>query len=97
MAAGLARAKSVVITLADTPASLRVLHQVEHLRPGMTVLVRTTDDADLRKLQALMDVRVLLIEGHASADTCFAAGEALGVLSKVPVHSAEPCESISLT
>ena len=65
VAAGLARAKSVVITFADTPASLRVLHQVEHLRPGMTVLVRTTDDADLRKLQAAGATEVVpeLIEG----------------------------------
>ena len=65
VAAGLARAKSVVITFADTPASLRVLHQVEHLRPGMTVLVRTSDDADLRKLQAAGATEVVpeLIEG----------------------------------
>ena len=52
VAVGLARAKAVVITYADTPATLKVLHQVEHLRPGMTVLVRTKDDADLAKLQA---------------------------------------------
>ena len=65
VAAGLARAKAVVITFADTPASLRVLHQVERLRPGMTVLVRTTDDADLRKLQAAGATEVVpeLIEG----------------------------------
>jgi CPA2 family monovalent cation:H+ antiporter-2 len=54
-----------VITYADTPASLRVLYQVEHLRPGMTVLVRTKDDADISKLQAAGATEVVpeLIEG----------------------------------
>jgi CPA2 family monovalent cation:H+ antiporter-2 len=65
VAVGLARAKAVVITYADTPASLKVLHQVEHLRPGMTILVRTKDDADLAKLQAAGATEVVpeLIEG----------------------------------
>jgi CPA2 family monovalent cation:H+ antiporter-2 len=54
-----------VITYADTPATLKVLHQVEHLRPGMTILVRTKDDADLAKLQAAGATEVVpeLIEG----------------------------------
>jgi CPA2 family monovalent cation:H+ antiporter-2 len=65
VAAGLSRAKAVVITYADTPATLKVLHQVELLRPGMTVLVRTKDDADLGKLQAAGATEVVpeLIEG----------------------------------
>ena len=65
VAAGLSRAKTVVITYADTAASLRVLRQVEHLRPGMTVLVRTKDDADIAKLQAAGATEVVpeLIEG----------------------------------
>ena len=65
VAAGLARAKAVVITYADTPASFKVLLQVERLRPGMTVLVRTKDDADLAKLQAAGATEVVpeLIEG----------------------------------
>jgi CPA2 family monovalent cation:H+ antiporter-2 len=64
-ASGLNRAKAVVITYADTAASLRVLRQVEHLRPGMTVLVRTRDDADIAKLQAAGATEVVpeLIEG----------------------------------
>jgi CPA2 family monovalent cation:H+ antiporter-2 len=65
VAAGLSRAKTVVITYADTAASLRVLYQVEQLRPGMTVLVRTRDDADIAKLQAAGATEVVpeLIEG----------------------------------
>jgi len=65
IAAGLSRAKAVVITYADTLASFKVLHQVERLRPGMTVLVRTKDDSDLAKLQAAGATEVVpeLIEG----------------------------------
>jgi CPA2 family monovalent cation:H+ antiporter-2 len=65
IAAGLSRAKAVVITYADTAASMRVLRQVEYLRPGMTVLVRTRDDADIAKLQAAGATEVIpeLIEG----------------------------------
>jgi monovalent cation:H+ antiporter-2, CPA2 family len=65
IAAGLVRAKAVVITYADTAATLKVLNQVERLRPGMTVLVRTKDDADLAKLQAAGATEVIpeLIEG----------------------------------
>ncbi|QWC96589.1 potassium transporter [Polynucleobacter paneuropaeus] len=64
-AAGLSKAKAVVITYADTPATLKVLHQVERQRPGMIVLVRTKDDADLGKLQAAGATEVVpeLIEG----------------------------------
>jgi monovalent cation:H+ antiporter-2, CPA2 family len=65
VSAGIARAKAVVITFADTAASLKVLHQVERLRPGMTILVRTKDDADLKKLEAAGATEVVpeLIEG----------------------------------
>jgi len=65
VASGLSRAKAVVITYADTPATLKVLHQVELIRPGMTVLVRTKDDADLGRLQAAGATEVVpeLIEG----------------------------------
>jgi len=65
VSAGIARAKAVVITFADTAASLKVLYQVERLRPGMTTLVRTKDDSDLKKLEAAGATEVVpeLIEG----------------------------------
>jgi CPA2 family monovalent cation:H+ antiporter-2 len=65
VSAGIARAKAVVVTFADTAASLKVLYQVERLRPGMTILVRTKDDADLQKLEAAGATEVIpeLIEG----------------------------------
>ncbi len=65
VAAGLSRAKALVISFVDTAASLKILHQVEDLKPGMTVLVRTRDDADLEKLQSAGATEVIpeLIEG----------------------------------
>jgi CPA2 family monovalent cation:H+ antiporter-2 len=65
VSAGIARAKAVVVTFADTATSLKVLYQVERLRPGMTTLVRTKDDSDLKKLEAAGATEVVpeLIEG----------------------------------
>ncbi len=65
VAAGLSRAKALVISFVDTAASLKILYQVEDLKPGMTVLVRTRDDADLEKLQSAGATEVIpeLIEG----------------------------------
>ena len=65
VAAGLSRAKALVISFVDTAASLKILHQVEDLKPGMTALVRTRDDADLEKLQSAGATEVIpeLIEG----------------------------------
>jgi len=51
MAAGLQRARAVVVSYADTASALKVLHQVHELRPDLPVVVRTLDDSDLGKLQ----------------------------------------------
>jgi CPA2 family monovalent cation:H+ antiporter-2 len=48
--AGLAKAKAVAITFADTPVALRILHLVSQLRPDLPVIVRTVDDSELPKL-----------------------------------------------
>jgi CPA2 family monovalent cation:H+ antiporter-2 len=52
IAAGIARARAVVISFADTPAALRILHYARALNPGVPVIVRTRDDADLDALMA---------------------------------------------
>ena len=52
VSAGLSKARSVVITFADTPTALKILHNVLQLRPGLPVIVRTRDDAELDKLLA---------------------------------------------
>jgi CPA2 family monovalent cation:H+ antiporter-2 len=49
-ATGLAKAKAVVITFADVPIALRILHLVQELRPELPVVVRTVDDSELPRL-----------------------------------------------
>jgi len=49
-AAGLAKARAVVITFADTAVALRILHYVHDERPELPVVVRTLDDSELDRL-----------------------------------------------
>ncbi len=46
-AAGIAKARAVVITFADTAAALKILHHVHATRPELPVIVRTLDDEAL--------------------------------------------------
>ncbi len=52
VAAGIARASALVVTFADTPLALRILHHVRELNPALPVIVRTLDDADMDRLIA---------------------------------------------
>ena len=52
MAVGLARAQALVITYADTPGALKILHHVHEARPGLPVIVRVRDDSDMDRLHA---------------------------------------------
>jgi CPA2 family monovalent cation:H+ antiporter-2 len=49
-AAGLSKARAVVITFADTAAALRILDHVHKARPELPVIVRTVDDSELDDL-----------------------------------------------
>lgn len=49
-AAGLAKARAVVVTFADVPLAVKILHQVHRLRPDIPVVVRTLDDTELDRL-----------------------------------------------
>jgi len=51
VAAGLLRAKALVITYSDTASALRILGHVQELRPGLPVVVRTVDDTDIDRLK----------------------------------------------
>jgi CPA2 family monovalent cation:H+ antiporter-2 len=51
VAAGLLRAGALAITYADTGSALTILGHVRELRPGLPVVVRTRDDADIDKLK----------------------------------------------
>jgi CPA2 family monovalent cation:H+ antiporter-2 len=52
VAAGISRARSLVITFADTQLALRILHHVKTLNPALPVIVRTVDDSDMDRLIA---------------------------------------------
>ncbi|KXS32726.1 MAG: Sodium/hydrogen exchanger [Candidatus Gallionella acididurans] len=45
MAAGLMRAKTLVVTYNDKHSALKILHHVNQMRPDLPVVVRTTDDS----------------------------------------------------
>lgn len=51
VAAGLLRARAVAVTYADTASALTILRQVQELRPGLPVVVRTRDDSDIDTLK----------------------------------------------
>lgn len=52
-AAGLMRARAVVITFEDFHADMKIIAQVRARRPDIPILVRTADDANLERLQQL--------------------------------------------
>ena len=51
IAAGINRASALVITFANTPLALKVLHLVHELAPNLPVIVRAHDDSDLDVLK----------------------------------------------
>ena len=51
IAAGLMRAKVLVISYADTVSTLKILKHVQELRPDLSVVVRTRDDSDIDLLK----------------------------------------------
>jgi CPA2 family monovalent cation:H+ antiporter-2 len=50
VAAGIRRAAALVVTYADAVSALKVLRQVNELKPGLSVIVRTQDDRELERL-----------------------------------------------
>ncbi len=50
VSAGIRRAAALAITYADTPSALKVLHNVQELKAGLPVIVRTQDEVDLDRL-----------------------------------------------
>jgi CPA2 family monovalent cation:H+ antiporter-2 len=51
MAAGVHRARAVVVSFANTAAALKIITAVQRLKPEAPVIVRTVDDNDLDKLR----------------------------------------------
>ncbi len=50
VSAGLAKARAVAITFADTPVALKILHHVHQMYPDLPVIVRTLDDSEIDRL-----------------------------------------------
>lgn len=81
-AAGLMRAKALVVTYDDTHSALKILHHVSRARPGMPVVVRTTDDSHVEALKRAGAAEVVaeVLEGSVML-----ASQAL-LLSGVPLN-----------
>ena len=50
LSAGLAKARAVAITFANTPVALKIIHHVHRQRPELPVIVRTVDDSEIDTL-----------------------------------------------
>jgi len=82
LAAGLMRAKVLVITYDDEHSALKILHHVKSVRPGLSVVVRTADDShvEVLKLAGATEVVAEVLEGSVML-----ASQAL-LLSGVPFN-----------
>ena len=78
LAAGLMRAKTLVITYNDLHSALKILHHVKELRPGLPVVVRTADDTHIEALKQAGAVEVVaeVLEGSVmlASQTLLMAG-----------------------
>ena len=53
VAAGIKRARAVVVTFGDQPSAEKALHVIHALEPGIPVIVRAQDDSQIERLKAL--------------------------------------------
>ncbi len=53
IAAGLKRARAVVVTYSDQPSAEKALNAIHALHPGLPVIVRAHDDSQIERLKAL--------------------------------------------
>ena len=82
LAAGLSRARVVVVTFADIDAALRVIHRVRELRPDVAIVARARDQDDIEKLYAAGAAEVV---PEALESSVMLATHALA-LSGLPMH-----------
>ncbi|MEO8165272.1 MAG: monovalent cation:proton antiporter-2 (CPA2) family protein, partial [Betaproteobacteria bacterium] len=71
IAAGLLRAKVMVISYADTVSALKILSLVQELRPELPVVVRTLDDSNIDQLKQAGAAEVVaeILEGSLMLGT----------------------------
>ena len=91
-AAGLAKARAVAITFADTPVALKILHHVHSVRPELPVIVRTLDDSEIdRLLEAGADRgRSRGARRQPDARVAFAAAARRSAQSRAGAHPRDP-------
>ncbi|MCX8087592.1 MAG: monovalent cation:proton antiporter-2 (CPA2) family protein [Rhodocyclaceae bacterium] len=82
LAAGLMRAKTLVVTFADIDTTLRVIDRVRELRPDLPVVVRSREDEDVERLFAAGAAEVV---PEALESSVMLATHALA-LCGVPMH-----------
>ena len=82
IAAGLMRAKALVITYNDMHSALKILHHVNQMRPDLPVVVRTTDDTHIEELKKAGAAEVV---AEVTEGSVMLASQAL-LLSGVPLN-----------
>jgi len=82
LAAGLMRAKTLVVTYTDTHSALKILHLVNELRPDLPVVVRSSDETHIEALKQAGAAEVVadVLEGSVML-----ASQAL-LMSGVPLN-----------
>jgi len=81
VAAGLKRAKTLVITYDDKHSALKILHHVNQMRPELPVVVRTADDTYIEELKKAGAAEVV---AEVTEGSVMLASQAL-LLSGVPL------------
>ncbi len=81
VAAGLMRAKTLVITYDDKHSALKILHHVNQMRPELPVVVRTADDTYIEELKKAGAAEVV---AEVTEGSVMLASQAL-LLSGVPL------------
>jgi CPA2 family monovalent cation:H+ antiporter-2 len=82
LAAGLMRAKTLVITYNDKHSALKILHHVNQLRPDLPVVVRTADDTHIEELKKAGAAEVV---AEVTEGSVMLASQAL-LMSGVPLN-----------
>lgn len=82
MAAGLMRAKTLVITYNDKHSALKILHHVNQMRPDLPVVVRATDDSYIDELKKAGAAEVV---AEVTEGSVMLASQAL-LMSGVPLN-----------
>ncbi|MBS4099077.1 MAG: cation:proton antiporter, partial [Sulfuricella sp.] len=93
MAAGIHRARAVVVSFAHSPSALKIIAAAQRLKPDAPVIVRTLDDTDLDRLRQAGAAEVVpeVMEGALmlASQTLLMAGVPLSRVLKRIRHTRE--------